>query len=67
MTDNNQETNNEPTNTEALQAWSDLTQEQKIDLLLEGVGDLEKELMELKNEFRNHQHLGGYSVVVNKE
>lgn len=64
---NNDENTTEPTNSDALQAWSDLSQEQKIDLLLEGISDLEKELLELKNEFRNHQHLGGYSVVVNKE
>jgi hypothetical protein len=49
---------------EAMRSWSELTQEQKVDLLLEAVGDLEKELKDIKHQLMNHQHLSGYSVVV---
>lgn len=52
---------------EAMRSWSELTQEQKVDLLLEAVGDLEKELKDIKHQLMNHQHLSGYSVVVNNQ
>lgn len=51
----------------AMRSWAELSQEQKVDLLLEAVGDLEKELKDIKHQLHNHQHLSGYSVVVNNQ
>lgn len=52
---------------QAARAWSELTQNEKVDLLLDAIGDLEKELKDIKFQISNHQHLSGYSVVVNQQ